>query len=275
MLLSEIQNVCQNYGIKPSKSKGQNFLIDGNIIRKIIDGAGLTTEDTVLEIGPGLGVLTKELLTQAKRVIAVELDKQVIHFLRTEFKKEIKSKKLELIEGDVLKVNFRELGLADFNFKITANLPYSVTSQFFRQFLEHGPKPKEITVMIQKEVAQRMRAKKGEMNLLALSTQFFAEPEILFVVPPTCFWPAPAVDSAVIKLKLRSELPEVDIKLMFRLAKMGFASKRKQLHNNLSTGLKIKSEEVKAIFAEFGWREDIRAQDLEVDDWIRLAKRFI
>lgn len=274
MHLSDIQSVCQTYGIKPSKAKGQNFLIDGNIVKKIIAGAGLTAEDTVLEIGPGLGVLTKELLACAKKVVAVELDRNVLHFLHTEFKSEFKSKKLLLVEGDALKINFYDLGLADYNFKIVANLPYSITSHFFRQFLERGPRPAEITVMIQKEVAQRMLAQKGEMNLLALSTQFFAEAEILFMVPPTCFWPAPAVDSAVIRLKLKTELPQIDSKKMFRLAKMGFASKRKQLHNNLAVGLKLKSEDIKAIFRDLGWREDIRAQDLEMNDWLLLVQNL-
>ncbi|MFA5021368.1 MAG: rRNA adenine N-6-methyltransferase family protein, partial [Patescibacteria group bacterium] len=115
-------------------------------------------------------------------------------------------------------------------------------------------------------------AKSGEMNLLALSAQFFAEPEILFTVPPTCFWPEPAVESAVVRLKLKRKLPEADVKELFRLAKMGFSSKRKQLHNNLAGGLKIKNNEVKKIFSDLGWREDIRAQDLSVGDWVQLSK---
>jgi 16S rRNA (adenine1518-N6/adenine1519-N6)-dimethyltransferase len=272
MLPSKVKDLCQNYGIKPTRSKGQNFLVDDNIIKKIMDSANLQAIDQVLEIGPGLGVLTEKLLEQAKQVIAVELDKQVIVYLRTNFKKQLVSEKMILVEQDALKVNFREVGLKDFEFKIVANLPYSITSKFFRLFLEYGPKPTEIIVMIQKEVAKRIIAKKGEMNLLALSAQFFGEPEILFEVSRSCFWPEPEIDSAVIRIKLKQQLPEVDYKLMFRLARMGFASKRKQLHNNLAGGLKRSSEEIKEVLKQLGFREDIRAQDLAVKDWIGLTQ---
>lgn len=249
-------------------------MIDNNIIQKISDAAKIKASDLILEVGPGMGVLTEVLLKSAGRVIAVELDKKVLAFLRDHFAKEIESGKLVLVENDILKTNLPALGLQDFNFKIVCNLPYSITSKFFRQFLEFGPKPSEITVMIQKEVAERMISPAGEMNLLALSTQFFSEPEILFTVAPTCFWPEPEVDSAVIRLQLKKSLPEVDVKMLFRLARLGFASKRKQLQNNLSNGLKIKSGEVKAVLEGLGLREDIRAQDLSVQNWVDLTKNI-
>lgn len=208
----------------------------------------------------------------AREVWSVELDQQVINYLKVRFIPELRSKKLRLLEGDALKLNFRDLGLEDFNFKIVANLPYSITSHFFRNFLEHGPKPSEITVMIQKEVAERLTAKPGEMSLLALSAQLFADIEYLFTVQSHCFWPAPKVDSAVVKLIVKKELPDVEVKALFRLAKIGFASKRKQLHNNLAGTLKLEKSLVKKIFIDFGWREDIRAQDLSLADWISLTK---
>ena len=244
----------------------------------------MTLEDTVLEIGPGLGVLTSELVINAKQVIAVEVDRQAIKYLNDNFSEEIKAEKLRIVEGDALRINYKAQGLEDFNFKIVANLPYSITSHFFKNFLELGPKPEEIVVMIQYEVAKRMIAEPGEMNLLALSVQLYSEAEILFKVPPQSFWPEPEVDSAVVRLVLNKELParnashsdvggvNADIKQMFRVAKMGFSSKRKQLHNNLSSGLKLKTDAVKGIFAGFGWREDIRAQDLSLEDWILLTK---
>lgn len=225
-----------------------------------------------MEIGPGLGVLTEKLLEKAKEVFAVELDRQAAAYLKIKFAAELQADKLKLIEGDGLRINYPSLGFQDFNFQIVANLPYSITSRFFKNFLELGPKPKEMIVMIQKEVAKRLVARPGEMNLLALSAQLFARPEILFAVPPTCFWPEPEVDSAVVRLVLKKDLPEVDIKALFRLAKMGFSSKRKQLHNNLSGGLKTDSAKIKKAFVDLGWREDIRAQDLSVEDWIKLAK---
>lgn len=272
MLKHEVQSICEQYKIKPAKSKGQNFLIDDSVIIKIIEQADLSPTDRVLEIGPGLGVLTAELLKVSKEVWSVELDQKVINYLKVRFVPELRSKKLKLLEGDALKLNFLAEGLEDFKFKIVANLPYSITSHFFRNFLEYGPKPSEITVMIQKEVAERITAKPGDMSLLSLSAQLYAEVEYLFTVQSHCFWPAPAVDSAVVKLIVKKELPEVDIKTMFRLAKIGFASKRKQLHNNLAGVLKLEKYVVKKLFVSFGWREDIRAQDLSLADWIRLTK---
>ena len=274
MVNSEIKSICEAYGIRPSKSKGQNFLIDKNIIKKIIAGAGLKRSDKVLEIGPGLGVLTEELLRAADRVTAVELDERVIKYLKQSLAGELAAGNFVLLEGDALKINYRACGFADFDFKIVANLPYSITANFFRQFLELGPKPEEIIVMIQKEVADRLVAKPGNMSLLALSAQLFAEPEILFTVSPQSFWPAPEVTSAVVKLILKKDLGGADPKKIFRLAKMGFAAKRKQLHNNLAGGLGLNNDEVKAIFKELGWREDIRAQDLGVEDWIKLSAKI-
>lgn len=235
-------------------------------------GANLKAKDQVLEIGPGLGVLTEKLLETVDNLLAVELDDQVIVYLKKQFASQLQAGNFRLVEADALRVNFRELGLEDFKFKIVANLPYSITSKFFRLFLEYGPKPTEIIVMIQKEVAKRIIARPGEMNLLALSAQFFGEPEILFEVPSSCFWPEPEIDSAVIKIKVKRELPAVEPKALFRLARIGFAAKRKQLHNNLAGGLKRQSEEIKDLLLKLGLREDIRAQDLSVDNWIELTK---
>ncbi len=219
-----------------------------------------------------MGVLTEKLLETVDNLLAVELDDQVIVYLKKQFTEPLQQGKLKLVEADALRVNFRELGLQDFKFKIVANLPYSITSKFFRMFLEYGPKPLEIIVMIQKEVAKRIISQLGEMNLLALSAQFFGEPEILFEVPRSCFWPEPEIDSAVIKIKVKQQLPDIDPKALFRLARIGFAAKRKQLHNNLAGGLKRNSEEIKQLLQQLGLREDIRAQDLSVDNWIALTK---
>ena len=230
-----------------------------------------------MEIGPGLGVLTRELLEVAGEVHCVELDNKVIEYLKDNFSAELTSGKLKLIEGDALKIDYKAQGLEDFKFKIISNLPYSITSGFFRKFLEHGPKPEEIIVMIQKEVAQRMVAEKGKMNLLALSAQFFAEVKILFEVSAHCFWPEPKVVSAVIKLKLKEKLPKVDVKALFRLMHLGFSAKRKQLHNNLTAGFKLQglsAGQVKERITKAGLSPENRAQDLELADWLRLLKEF-
>ncbi|MFA5047454.1 MAG: 16S rRNA (adenine(1518)-N(6)/adenine(1519)-N(6))-dimethyltransferase RsmA [Patescibacteria group bacterium] len=270
-----IKNICSKYGIVPSRSRGQNFLIDQSIVDKIILAANLKSTDTILEVGPGLGVLTRPLSSSAKQVIAVELDKKVASFLLAEFAPEIKQNKVLLVENDIFKVNLSSVGLQDRNYKIVANLPYNITALFLRYFLESAlVKPSELVVMVQKEVAERMVAGPGETSLLSLSAQFFSQPKILFEVDKSCFWPVPAVDSAVVCLKLNKKLPDVDIKKFFRLAKMGFSAKRKQLHNNLSGGLGLSSSEIKKIFIKLGLREDIRAQDLSLNDWLRLVDSF-
>jgi len=271
---NSIQQLCQDLGIHPAKSRGQNFLIDRNITDKIIKAADIRKDDIILEVGPGFGVLTRELLKVAGRVIAVELDKKFYEYLKKEFNQEIISGQLQLVNGDILKVNLNELGLKNDNYKVVANLPYSITSSFLRNFTEKEPKPSEILVMIQAEVAQRIIAKPGEMSILAVAMQFFAIPEILFKISKNSFWPEPEVDSAMIKLKIRQDIDaKIPAKSLFQIVKIGFSAKRKQLHNNLAAGLHLKNEEIKKIFLDLGWREDIRAQDLGVGEWITLSQK--
>ncbi|MEK7167880.1 MAG: 16S rRNA (adenine(1518)-N(6)/adenine(1519)-N(6))-dimethyltransferase RsmA, partial [Patescibacteria group bacterium] len=185
-----IQALASKYGLNPSKLRGQNFLVDQNIVGKILEKAGLNEKDTVLEVGPGFGVLTKELVQRVKRVVAVELDKKISSFLQIEFNN---AKNLDLVQGDILKVNIKGLNLKDY--KIVTNLPYGISAHFLRKFLGQEPKPKEIVVMLQKEVGERIIAGPGEMSLLSLSVQFYAHPEILFPVSRGSFWPEPNVYS--------------------------------------------------------------------------------
>jgi len=269
--LNKIKEVCAKYGITPSKSKGQNFLFDQNIINKIITSANIKKEETVLEVGPGVGVLTGELVKKSNKVIAVEIDKRILDFLRVEF---LDQKNLELVDNDVLRLDRASIGLKNFKYKIVANLPYNITSKFLRLFLEQEPKPSEMILMVQKEVAQRIVAKVGDMSLLSLSCQFYGDPEILFLVTRNSFWPVPDVDSAVIRLKLKQKLSNISEKRLFQIAHMGFSSKRKQMHNNLSAGLKVPNDEIKKILVSLGFDEKIRAQDLGVDDWIRLVDKL-
>ena len=271
--IKTIQQLCQDLGIHPAKSRGQNFLIDQNITDKIIKAADIRKDDIILEVGPGFGVLTRELLKVAGRVIAVELDKKLFEYLNGEFKGEIASGQLQLVNGDILKVNLNEFGLKNNGYKVVANLPYSITSSFLRNFTEKEPKPKEIIVMIQAEVAQRIIAKPGEMSILAVAMQYYTIPEILFKISKNSFWPEPEVDSAMIKLKIRQDVDsKIPAKSLFQIVKIGFSAKRKQLHNNLAAGLHLKNEEIKKIFRDWGWREDIRAQDLGVEEWVLLCK---
>ncbi len=311
--VSEIKSICAQYNITPAKSRGQNFLIDQNIVNKIISAAELKKTDLILEVGPGLAVLTNELAQKAKKVYALELDKRLVEFLRAEFaQKEGKfnsphptlssieergnkrKENVEIIEGDILKLvpdhergfNINNLGLKDFGYKIVSNLPYNITSHFLKLFLGlTDRRPSEMIIMVQKEVGERLTAKPGGMSLLSLMVQFYSEPEILFKISKNSFWPAPKVDSVAVKLKLKENLPEINIKDFFRLARSGFSARRKQLHNNLAGpprvdertrveagGLGRKNAEIKDIFKKIGFDEKIRAQDLGVEDWVRLVK---
>jgi len=275
--LQKIKLICKQHGIAPSKSRGQNFLFDQNVIEKIVKAADLKKGDTVMEVGPGLGMMTSELLGKVKKVVAVELDKKLAGFLQVEF---INEKNLEIVHQDILKVDVGQLGLTDGKYKIVANLPYNITSRFLRVFLDHHQdraarrraRPSEMILMVQYEVAQRIVANPGKMSKLAVMIQFYSNPKILFKVGSGAFWPKPGVDSAMIYLKLKKKLPKVDIKKFFQVVNIGFSAKRKQLHNNLAGGLKVKSDTIKAILKDIGLREDIRAQELSIQHWVDLAK---
>ncbi|MEK7653051.1 MAG: rRNA adenine dimethyltransferase family protein [Patescibacteria group bacterium] len=333
MTISEIKLLCRQCNIVPNKSHGQNFLIDENIVKKIIEAAEIEKDEIILEVGPGLGILTSELVKCAGRVVAVELDKNIFGFLQAEFfldpslalplnkgegrravrpppcfKEGVRGwskikipppfrhpslkqgggktyyalkqgegktvKNLEIIQGDILKLNPGDFGLKDFKYKVVANLPYSITSFFLRRFLEQAPRPSEMILMVQKEVAERVVAQPGKMSVLSVAAQFFSQPKILFKVSRSCFWPEPEVDSAVISLKLAKKLPFDDSKEFFRIVKIGFSSRRKQLQNNLAAGLKVKNEEIKEILRGLGFDQKVRAQELRVEDWVKLVEKI-
>ncbi|MFA5413270.1 MAG: 16S rRNA (adenine(1518)-N(6)/adenine(1519)-N(6))-dimethyltransferase RsmA [Patescibacteria group bacterium] len=271
--LNVIKNFCKKYGIRPSKEFGQNFLVDREVLETMVQAADLEKNDIVLEIGPGFGTLTTELAGRVGRVVAVEADRAV-----GEAAREILSdfKNVEIAEGSILKLPITDYRLSNYNYKLVANLPYQITSAVFRKFLSEEPRPSEITVMVQKEVAERICAESGEMSLLSLSVQFYGEPEIVAIVPRRAFWPEPEVDSAILKISdikniYEKNKKEIDPEKFFRLAKMGFSARRKQLQNNLSGGLRLKNKEVQDILVKFGFDPKIRAQDLTLGDWIKLA----
>ncbi len=190
--LREIKLLFQKNFVRPAKSLGQHFLIDKEILRKIIETADLKPEDTILEIGPGIGTLTLELAKRAKKVVAIEKDPKMVEVLK-ETLKDFKNTKI--IPGDILKINTRYY-IQERKYKVVANLPYYITSPVIRKFLESNETtPKEMVLMVQKEVAQRICAKPPEMNLLAVSVQFYAKPEIISFVSKKSFWPQPKVDS--------------------------------------------------------------------------------
>lgn len=268
-----IKKTLSASGVKPSREKGQNFLINREILEKILEAADLGKNDEILEIGPGLGVLTVELARKAGRVVAVEADRRLAEALRKNLKERSNA---EIVEGDILRFPVCDFKFKNYGYKIVANLPYQITSAVLRKFLEDECRPGEMTVMVQKEVAERICAPAGKTSLLSLAVQFYGRPEIVAFVPRASFWPEPKVDSAVLKISdirkiSEARIKEIDPEKFFRVAKIGFSARRKQLHNNLSAGLRISDEEIRKIMAEAAIDPGRRAQNLSLDEWTSLA----
>ncbi len=266
-----IKELLEKHEIKPSKFLGQNFLIDRNILEKIISASEIKKDDVVLEIGPGIGTLTKELAQRAGRVIAVEKDKKMVEILSETL---ADYKNIEIIQDDILKLQNLEVK----NYKIISNIPYYITSPVIRKFLESPEAPQEIILTIQKEVAQRICAKPPKMSLLALSVQFYAEAKIISYVPKNCFLPAPQVDSAIIKI-IPQKKYNIDSDLFFKIAKAGFSHPRKQLVNNLSVlknsnGVKLDKHIVSEWLLKNNIMPSQRPETLSVSDWVKLAENF-
>lgn len=265
----EVKRFAAELGLTPSKRLGQNFLIDENILKKIIEAADLKKEDTVLEIGPGLGILTKELASRSGKVMAIEKDKKLVSMLHEKFK-DIKN--LKIIEGDFLKTDISKLNLLA-GYKVVANLPYSITGAAIRKIMEADPAPSMAVLMVQKEVTEKICAKPGDMSLLSLSVQYYGISKLLFKVSRNSFWPVPKVDSAVVKIifvkNKESEIRNQADKF-FRLARAGFSAPRKQLQNNLANGLHISKEKAAELLRQAGLDPKARPEELSVEDWERL-----
>jgi len=261
---------------------GQNFLKSGKVASRIADSADITKKDVVLEIGPGKGILTEKLLEQAGKVIAVEKDMELAEFLQVKFSEQIKrtGPKLEIVRDDILKFNPKNHKLKPKNYKIVANIPYYITSRIIRVFLESDIQPSSITIMLQKEVAERIVAKPPRMSLLAISVQAFGDPRLLFYVSKNKFIPEPKVDSAVIQIANISRdfftKNKITEKKFFHLIKTGFAQKRKMLINNLKKVAKEQKlhEELAEIFQQCQIPPKSRAENLTLNDWARLYKKL-
>jgi len=273
-LTNQIKQICRAYSITPSRQKGQNFLINPEVIKKMISIADLEKTDTVLEIGPGLGILTEGLVKQVKKVISVELDRKLFDFLRVKFSG---VNNLELVNGDILKV--QSSNLISQSYKVVANLPYNITSHFLKKFLTAENRPSAMTLLVQKEVAQRICALAGQMSLLSLSVQFYGQPKIIDFVKRDNFWPSPEVDSAILtitkiknQLEVDNYLTGINEKVFWRIIRIGFSAKRKQLHNNLAAGLNLSDTEIKKMLKKANFDPKIRAQNLSLADWRKLAQ---
>lgn len=270
-----VKEILAKYGFEFSKSLGQNFLIDGNIVRKIVEKANIGPEDYVLEIGPGIGTLTEELALKAKKVVAIELDKDLLPILDETLSQ---YENVEIIHGDVLKVDLKKImeeKLDNKRVKLVANLPYYVTTPIITKLLESDLNLDSIIVMVQKEVAERMGAKAGgkEYGSLSVFVSFFSQAEIIINVPKTVFMPQPKVDSAVIKLDIKKELPDIDRDKFFKVVKAAFSKRRKTLLNALSSyGFNIDKETIKETLEKLNIKPEVRAENLSVEDFIKISK---
>lgn len=271
-ILNYTIDTCKKHNLQLRRSRGQNFLVDGDVYEEIVRTAEISADDKVLEVGPGLGILTRKLAKTAKKVTAVELDDKLAGFLKAEVKKE-EIDNIEVINKNILDLPPESL---DYN-KIVANLPYNITSVFIRKFLA-AKKTESLVLMLQKEVAERITAGRSKMSLLAFSVQIYANAEIAGIVKKDCFWPSPQVDSAIIKIRKNpaklKRIKAVDEKELFRLVKIGFSAKRKMLKNNLAAGYLIDTEEAEKKIIKAGLPAKCRPQDLSVEDWFRLLKFF-
>ena len=267
-----IKEILQQLNLKPSQTRGQNFLIDANILNKIIASADLKAGDRVLEVGPGLGALTGKLVDSGATVLSCELDKKLFAYLLQKYSG---VKNLILLNNDILKLPFPEIKkhFQNKDYQIVANLPYSISSAFLRRFLECDYCPRKMILMLQKEVCQRLLDAPPQMSLLSLSVQLYSRPKILFSVSKNSFYPAPKVDSAVIELT-QIRRPQCDESRFWQIAKAGFSAKRKKLIGNLAK-IGIKKENLSAIFSRLNLSENIRAQELSLDDWLNLTGELI
>ncbi|GAB4448674.1 MAG: 16S rRNA (adenine(1518)-N(6)/adenine(1519)-N(6)) -dimethyltransferase RsmA [Anaerolineae bacterium] len=284
--------LLKKYDLHPKKGLGQNFLTDPIHLQKIVDAADLTSDDTVLEIGPGPGVLTERLCEAAGQVIAVELDSQMVQLLRAEYGHHAN---LTVVEADILQLAISDLQsgvrgqepgagknpltihhspFTIHHYKVVANLPYYITSAVLRHLLESAPRPQRIVVTVQKEVAERIVAQPGQMSLLAVSVQFYGAPKLVQRIPAGAFYPPPKVDSAVVRIDTFAEppLPPAETEQFFRVVKAGFGQKRKQLKNTLSAGLHLPGEAVVGAMTAAGIEPSRRAQSLSIEEWLRLAR---
>lgn len=278
-----VMALVRRYQINPKRSLGQNFLLDEHHLERIVAAADLTPEDVVLEIGPGVGTLTRRLAARAGQVVAVELDDRLIELLRVDFADQ---PHVHIVHGDILaldppallaahrpRADHGNTDVAGVSYKVVANLPYYITSQVLRHLLEATPRPVLAVVMVQKEVADRICAQPGDLSLLAVSVQFYAVPRIVQRVPAGAFYPAPKVDSAVLRLDVRPQpaVTAVGPETFFGVVRAGFGQKRKQLVNSLSAGLGLPKTVVQTALHQSHIDPKRRAETLSLDEWGSLA----
>ena len=268
----DIFPLIQKYHVQPKKSLGQNFLVDPNGLIKVLQAAQLTPDDTVLEIGAGLGSLTYLLAQQVKYVVAVELDMRLIPPLTQVL---AGFDNITIKQGDMLELSPDAL-LGAAHYVVVANIPYYITSALIRHLLEADHKPTRMVLTVQQEVAEHILARDGKMSLLALSVQVYGKPELKARIPAGCFYPPPEVDSAVLSIELYEEplFPSESLDLFFKLAHAGFAQKRKTLRNTLATGMNQSPAWAEKLLTAAGIDPQRRAETLSMQEWKQLVEAY-
>jgi len=273
-IAKQTKELCRLYDISPARSKGQNFLINSGIYEAIIKAANLNKEDSILEVGPGLGFLTARLALKAKRVVAVELDDTLASILSLAIDSQNVTN-VEIVNQDILKLNPSDYFKNNESYQVVANLPYNISSIFLRTFLSSIKPPKSLVLMLQKEVAERCLRREPDMSLLSLSLAYYGQVEIIRTVKASDFWPAPKVDSAILRFVNEKSSPNKEdleqAKTFFRFARIGFSAKRKMLKNNLMAGLKCEASLIDQSFKTAGIDLKSRAENLSLINWLHLV----
>ena len=282
-LNSQTRGLLRRFHLQANKRLGQHFLVEPEVLECILSAAELAVTDTVIEIGPGLGVLTRELARRSGRVIAVEIDNRMASILRRELKG---LGNVSIITGDILKTSPKDLlgnneillpEASSGGYKIVANLPYYITSPVLRHFLNAGIKPELMVVMVQEEVARVLTAEPGHMSVLSISVQLYGKPVIVGKVPAASFYPVPEVDSAIIKINVypHPAVPIDDEAGFFKLVRAGFSARRKLIANSLAQGLGLPKVEVLALLEKAGIAMRRRAETLTLEEWACLRRKYI
>lgn len=262
--------------VRAKKSLGQHWLTDGRVLRRIADAADIREDDTVVEIGCGKGALTALLAERASRLIGVEIDDDLVDRLRERF---AEAANVSILSADVMSATPEEVleaGGGSASYVVVGNLPYNIGTALISRFLQARTRPRWLLVMLQAEVAGSMAAGAGKMSYLATITQVFAEPRLLFYVPPRAFKPAPRVRSAVLRIDVRDRplVPEGEIGSFMQLAQAGFAAPRKRVRNSLAIGLRVQAAEAEALLAEAGIDAAVRPAEIGIDGWVALHREW-
>ncbi len=283
-LLTRTRELLQQYDLRARKGLGQHFLVNSGILNNITRAAELSSSDLILEVGPGIGVLTRELVQQVGWVIAIEVDTKLAEAVKETL---LPNTNFSIFNENVLNIEPLDIirqekpkfppNISDpLKYKLVANLPYYITQPIIRHFCEAKLKPQVMVIMVQKEVAQNIVAQPGDLSILAVSVQYFGKPEIVGYVPARNFYPPPKVDSAILKITMYSEPPVnvSDEKNFFKIVRAGFCARRKQVANSLAQGLDIPKAEVLSLLEKAGVSSQQRPETLTLEEWARLEKTF-